>query len=272
MHTISLDKAPLIRLGFFIGVFIIMALWEALSQRRHQPLGRSKRWPHNLLLILVDSLCLKLLLPLTAVSFALSINQHQLGLFPQIPLPYGITFILSLLILDIGIYFQHRLFHVIPWLWRIHRMHHTDLEFDVTTGIRFHPIEIILSMLIKFIIIALFGIPAQAVLCFEIVLNATSLFNHGNVNMRAKLDTLIRRLIVTPDMHRVHHSSIPIETNSNYGFNLSIWDKLFKTYCAEPKKGHTNMTIGLNEFRNPQELTLDKLLTQPFRNDDTSRT
>jgi sterol desaturase/sphingolipid hydroxylase (fatty acid hydroxylase superfamily) len=173
----------------------------------------------------------------------------------------------SVLVLDLSIYLQHVLFHAVPALWRLHRMHHADLDFDVSTGVRFHPVEILLSLLIKIAVVAGIGTPALAVLIFEILLNASSMFNHGNVRMPAGLDALVRWLIVTPDMHRVHHSIEPVETNTNFGFNFAIWDRLFGTYRALPAAGHTGMTIGLAQFRNPRELWIDRMLTQPLRED-----
>jgi len=172
------------------------------------------------------------------------------------------------IVLDLAIYLQHVLFHAVPVLWRLHRMHHADLEFDVSTGVRFHPIEILLSMGIKLGVVAALGTPAVAVLVFEVLLNATSMFNHGNVRLPARTDRVLRWIVVTPEMHRVHHSVVPRETNSNFGFNLPWWDRLFGTYRAQPAAGHEGMTIGIAQFRDPSELRLDRLLIQPFRDDD----
>jgi sterol desaturase/sphingolipid hydroxylase (fatty acid hydroxylase superfamily) len=170
--------------------------------------------------------------------------------------------------LDLAIYLQHVLFHAVPALWRLHRMHHTDLEFDVTTGARFHPLEIVLSMVIKIVVVGALGAPAVAVMIFEVLLNATSMFNHGNVRIVGWLDTALRTVVVTPDMHRVHHSVVPRETNSNFGFSLSWWDRLFSTYRAEPTAGHQEMIIGIEQFRDPIELRIDRMLVQPFRDHD----
>ena len=182
-------------------------------------------------------------------------------------LPAWVGVVASVVLLDLAIYFQHVLFHAVPVLWRLHRMHHADLDFDVTTGLRFHPIEILLSMVIKLAVVAALGAPALAVLIFEVLLNATSMFNHGNVRIPAGLDRVLRWVVVTPDMHRVHHSILSRETNSNFGFNLPWWDRLFGTYRAQPAAGHEGMTIGIEQFRDPRELRLDRMLLQPFRGD-----
>jgi sterol desaturase/sphingolipid hydroxylase (fatty acid hydroxylase superfamily) len=173
--------------------------------------------------------------------------------------------LLSILLLDLAIYLQHVLFHAVPGLWRLHRMHHADLEFDVTTGLRFHPVEIVLSMVIKLAVVAALGAPAVAVLLFEVLLNATALFNHGTIRLPAGWDRVLRWVMVTPDMHRVHHSVIPAETNSNFGFNLPWWDRLLGTYRAQPKAGHDGMTIGIKQFRTRRDLWLDRMLLQPLR-------
>ena len=187
------------------------------------------------------------------------------GLFHHIALPTWLEFFITLLLLDLAIYLQHRVFHYVPVLWRLHRMHHADLDIDVTTGARFHPIEILLSLAIKFVVIVTLGIPALAVLFFEIALNATSMFNHSNVRMPLPVERVLRWLVVTPDMHRVHHSIVRRETDSNFGFNFPWWDRLLRTYRAQPEAGHERMTIGIEQFRDPKELRLDRMLSQPFR-------
>ena len=197
----------------------------------------------------VDTLLVRILFPTTAVGLALLAEARGFGLFNVVALPAWVAVVASVVILDLAIYLQHVLFHAVPALWRLHRMHHADLEFDVTTGLRFHPIEILLSMLIKFAVVAALGAPALAVLIFEVLLNATSMFNHGNVRIPAGLDRVLRWLVVTPDMHRVHHSILSRETNSNFGFNLPWWDRLFGTYRAQPAAGHEAMTIGIEQFR-----------------------
>lgn len=265
MSASLLQHASLIRFGAFALVFVVMALWELAAPRRSQPLGRRRRWPGNLGVVVVDALLVRLLVPATAVAVAVLATQRGWGLWPTVQAPTWLAVIGSIVLLDLAIYLQHVLFHAVPALWRLHRMHHTDLELDVTSGARFHPLEILLSLGIKLAVVAALGAPAVAVLMFEVLLNATSMFNHGNVRMPAWLDGMLRLLLVTPDMHRVHHSWLPHETNSNFGFNLSCWDRLFGTYCAQPHDGHANMTIGINQFRDPRELRLDRMLWQPLR-------
>lgn len=260
-----LDHEPAIRLDAFAGIFAAIALWELLAPKRRQAIGRLKRWPGNLGIVVLDSLLVRLIFPTAAVGVALFAETHGWGLFHALQTPAWLAVIPSVLLLDLAIYLQHVLFHAVPGLWRFHRMHHTDLEFDVTTGARFHPVEILLSMAFKLGVIAALGAPAVAVLIFEVLLNATSMFNHGNVRLPQRLDGVLRWVVVTPDMHRVHHSWYPNETNSNFGFNLPWWDLLFGTYRAQPRDGHTGMTVGVNQFRNPRELRLDRMLWQPFR-------
>lgn len=259
---------PAIRLAAFSGILAIMALWEALAPRRHQAVGRFRRWPSNLGIVVVDTLLLRLAFPAAAVGVALLAEERGWGLFQALGAPAWLAVLGSVILLDLAIYLQHVLFHAVPVLWRLHRMHHADLEFDVTTGVRFHPIEILLSMGIKIGVVAALGAPATAVLIFEVLLNGTSMFNHGNVRLPARLDRALRWIVVTPEMHRVHHSVVPRETNSNFGFNLPWWDRLFGTYRAQPEAGHEGMTIGIAQFREPGELRLDRMLTQPFRSDD----
>jgi sterol desaturase/sphingolipid hydroxylase (fatty acid hydroxylase superfamily) len=218
----------------------------------------------------LDTVLVRLLFPTTAVGLALVAEAQGWGLFHALALPIWVSVPLAVLALDLAIYLQHVLFHAVPALWRLHRMHHADLEFDVTTGARFHPIEILLSMGIKLGVVAALGAPAVAVLAFEVLLNATSMFNHSNVRMPAWLDRVVRWIVVTPDMHRVHHSIAVRETNSNFGFNLPWWDRLFGTYRDQPAAGHEAMTLGIEQFRDPAEQRLDHMLTQPFRDDDRS--
>nr|VFJ74777.1 MAG: Sterol desaturase/sphingolipid hydroxylase, fatty acid hydroxylase superfamily [Candidatus Kentron sp. FW] len=255
----------IIRLTGFVGVFAVMALWEILAPRRQRGFSRWIRWPNNLGIIALDTVVARLLFPTAAVGMALSAEQSGWGLFNLLAIPGWLAVTLSVLILDLTIYLQHILMHAVPALWRLHRMHHTDPECDVTTGIRFHPIEIIISMLIKLTVVGTLGAPALAVLIFEVLLNAMAMFNHGNVEIPVPLDRVMRLFIVTPDMHRVHHSVLPEETNSNFGFNLSIWDRQFDTYRDQPREGHRDMTIGIDQFRARRDLWLDKLLIQPFR-------
>ena len=258
---------PVIRLAAFAGVFIAMAVWEFVVPRRKQALGRGRRWPNNLGVVVVNTLLVRIAFPTTAVGLAIVAEARGFGLFNVIALPAWVAVVASVVILDLAIYLQHVLFHAVPALWRLHRMHHADLEFDVSTGLRFHPIEIVLSMLIKFAVVAALGAPALSVLVFEVLLNATSMFNHANVRIPLAIDRVLRWLLVTPDMHRVHHSILARETNSNFGFNLPWWDRLFGTYRAQPAAGHEAMTIGIEQFREPRELRLDRMLVQPFRRD-----
>ncbi|WP_119300765.1 sterol desaturase family protein [Dongia deserti] len=257
-----------IRLGAFAGVFVAMAAWELLAPKRRQTIGRLRRWPGNLGIVVLNTVLIRIIFPVAAVGTAIAAAAHDWGLFNWLPVPTWLAVIASVVLLDLAIYLQHVLVHAVPALWRLHRMHHADLEFDVATGARFHPLEIALSMVIKIGIVAALGAPAVAVLLFEVVLNATSMFNHGNVRLAPWLDGALRKIVVTPDMHRVHHSVVPRETNSNFGFNLSCWDRLFGTYRAAPAAGHDGMTIGIEQFRNPRELRLDRMLIQPFRDDD----
>ncbi len=257
-----------IRLGAFAGLFALMAVWEALTPRRSQAIGRLQRWPSNLGIVAVNTLLLRFAFPVAAIGVAVLAETRGWGLFQELAAPAWFAVPASILLLDLAIYFQHVLFHAVPALWRLHRMHHADLEFDVTTGARFHPVEILLSMAIKLGVVAALGAPAVAVLLFEVLLNGTSMFNHGNVRLPAQVDRVLRWIVVTPEMHRVHHSVVPRETNSNFGFNLPWWDRLFGTYRAQPAAGHEGMIIGIEQFRDPRELRLDRMLVQPFRDDD----
>jgi sterol desaturase/sphingolipid hydroxylase (fatty acid hydroxylase superfamily) len=256
---------PAVRFGVFAGIFTAMAVWELLAPRRPPVIGRVKRWPGNLGVLMIDTLAVRLLLPTAAVGAALLVETRGWGLFHRLEVPTWLAAIASVIVLDLAIYLQHVLFHAVPGLWRLHRMHHSDLELDVTTGTRFHPLEILLSMSIKFGIIAALGTPAVAVLIFEMLLNATSMFNHGNVRVAERLDRVLRWVVVTPEMHRIHHSVVTRETNSNFGFNLPWWDRLFGTYRDQPQAGHEAMVIGIEQFRDPGELRLDRMLLQPFR-------
>jgi sterol desaturase/sphingolipid hydroxylase (fatty acid hydroxylase superfamily) len=253
---------PLIRLTAFLGVFIAVAIWESLSPRRQLNTSKASRWFSNISITLIGTSIVRSLFPILAVTFAA--NETTIGLLHQAPLPFFIRVIIGILALDLIIYGQHVLFHSIPLLWRLHMMHHADLDIDVTTGLRFHPVEIILSMGLKLLAILLVGPPVLAVILFEILLNATSMFNHGNIRMPAGLDRLLRLFVVTPDMHRIHHSVIIVETNSNFGFNLPWWDRLFGTYRVQPAAGHNDMALGLSQFRDPKRLSLLWLIILPF--------
>lgn len=255
---------PFIRPACFALVLLAMMLWERRWPRRPLSLTRQARWPANLGIVVVDSVVVRLVFPVLAVGAAEVAAARGWGLFAWLDAPFGLALVLSLLALDLAIYAQHVLFHKLPLLWRLHRMHHTDLDFDVTTALRFHPLEIVLSMLIKLALVLLLGAPAVAVLLFEIILNATAMFNHSNVGLPPRLDRLLRWIVVTPDMHRVHHSIRREETDSNFGFNLPWWDRLLGTYREQPRDGHSGMTIGLEIFRDWRATTLSGLLLQPF--------
>jgi len=258
------------RVLFAAAVFAIMAAWEVFAPRRTLAAGRASRWPSNIGIVAVDALVVRLLIPAATVGASLYAAGHGIGLFHVLNLRLSVAALSGFLILDLAIYAQHVMFHHVPWLWRLHRMHHADLDIDVSTGFRFHPFEILISLGIKIAVVLAFGIPPVAVFVFEVVLNATSLFNHSNVSMPPALDRVIRLVLVTPDMHRVHHSIVRAETDSNFGFNLPWWDRLFRTYRREPQAGHEAMTIGLPVFRDGGELRLDRMLTQPFRSDRDS--
>jgi sterol desaturase/sphingolipid hydroxylase (fatty acid hydroxylase superfamily) len=270
LTEILLTHEAALRLGAFAGVLATMALCELLAPRRRQAVGRRARWPGNLGVVVLDTVLVRLVFPTAAIGVALLAETRGWGLFEAVQAPAWLAVIASVILLDLAIYLQHVLFHAVPVLWRLHRMHHADLEVDVTTGVRFHPVEILLSMAIKLGVVAALGTPAAAVLIFEVLLNATSMFSHGNVRLPERFDSVLRRIVVTPDMHRVHHSVVPRETNSNFGFNLPWWDRLFGTYRGEPAAGHEGMTIGIEQFRDPRELRLDRMLLQPFRDDDRS--
>lgn len=254
-----------VRVGGSAVVFAIMALWEWFAPRRHLTAGRRPRWPGNLGILAVDIITVRLLVPTAAFGVALVAAAHGWGLFKLLALPAWAALPLGVIALDLVIYGQHVVFHHVPALWRLHRMHHADLDIDVTTGVRFHPLEILLSLAIKMAAVAALGVPALAVLTFEVLLNATSMFNHSNVAFPSRLDRLARGIVVTPQMHQVHHSIERAETDSNFGFNLPWWDRLFGTYRAKPAAGEQGMTIGLPIFRDVAELRIVRLLTQPFR-------
>lgn len=258
------SHADTIRAAVFLGIFAAMAGWEALAPLRRSELPRLVRWSNNLALLLTGNLLLKLTVPLGAVGFAVLAQTRGWGLLGLAQWPGWLELALAFVLLDLAVYAQHRLLHKVPLLWRLHRVHHADTMFDVTTALRFHPLEIALSMAIKLAAIALIGASPGAVLLFEIVLNGAAMFNHGNVTLPAWLERPLRQVIVTPDMHRIHHSTLMRETNSNYGFNLSCWDRLFASYTPAPSRPQDSMPIGLDQFREPRDAWLDRLLLQPF--------
>lgn len=257
-----------IRLSVFLGLVVLFMSWERLAPKRALLRGRKGRWRTNGAIIAIDTLALRLLFPVAAIGAALWAQAQNIGLLNWLAAPLWLAIPLAFLFLDFAIWLQHLLFHRVPLLWRLHRMHHTDVDVDVTTGLRFHPLEMILSMVIKIGVVILIGAPAVAVLLFEVVLNATSLFNHSNIRLPVRADRLLRWWVVTPDMHRVHHSWHPHETNSNYGFNLPWWDRLFRTYRDQPEAGHQDMTLGLEDFRDEKDNALSAILRQPWRNID----
>jgi len=264
MPEFLLTNEKIIRLSAFLGILLVMAAWEVAAPRRRREIPRLLRWSNNLGLVVVDTILVRLTFPVVAVGLALVASERGWGIFNLIEAPGWVAFIVCVIALDLVIYFQHILFHAVPALWRLHRMHHADLDFDVTTGLRFHPVEIVLSMGIKLAAVVVLGPPAAAVLVFEVLLNGTAMFNHSNIRIPLGLDRVLRWVVVTPDMHRVHHSVIPQETNSNFGFNLPWWDRLFGTYRAQPADGHDAMTIRIELFRTPRDLWLDRMLIQPL--------
>lgn len=254
-----------IRLVSFFSIFSVMALWEIVAPRRALTVSKAVRWANNLGLVFVNSLVLRILFPAAAVGVAAFAAEQGWGVLNYYALPLALSVVLAVVVMDCIIYLQHVLVHAVPALWRLHRVHHADLDYDVTTGARFHPIEIILSMLIKFATIVVLGPPIIAVVIFEVVLNALAMFNHGNVRLPLGLDRVLRLLVVTPDMHRVHHSVEDNEANSNFGFNLSVWDRILGTYIAQPRKGHEGMTIGIHQYREHKQVSwLPGMLALPF--------
>jgi sterol desaturase/sphingolipid hydroxylase (fatty acid hydroxylase superfamily) len=264
MNSLLLNHEPFIRFGFFFGILISMAVWEVLAPRRSLQTSKSARWFSNLGIAFIGTLALRLLPSYSAINISLLAEKGGWGLLNNVSLAYGLKVAIGVIILDLAIYLQHVVFHGLPILWRLHMMHHSDLDFDVTTGMRFHPFEILLSMGIKMTVVFLVGVSAAGVLIFEVLLNATSLFNHGNGRLVAPVDRLLRLFLVTPEMHRVHHSVIIRETNSNFGFNLPWWDRLFGTYKNQPAAGHLEMTIGLSQFQDRKGLTLPRMFLLPF--------
>lgn len=261
-----LSNETAIRLGFFVGIFVLIALWELAAPQRALTVSKTIRWSSNLGLLFLNTVLLRLMFPLAAVGVASFSVTNGLGLLSHFSVPFWVAVILSVIAMDFVIWLQHVMFHAVPLLWRLHRVHHADPDYDLTTGSRFHPIEIVLSMLIKFATITVIGAPVLAVVIFEVLLNAAAMFNHGNIRLPARLDRVLRWFIVTPDMHRVHHSVEEDETNSNFGFNLPWWDRLLGTYREQPRAGQIGMIIGIHGHTDPREVTrLDGMLWMPFR-------
>jgi len=255
-----------IRMGFFFGMLVLMGSWEILAPRRELTVSKSVRWLNNLGLVFFNSFVARLIFPAAAVGVAGFAAEQSWGLLHYYAVPYWLAVVLSIVVMDFIIYLQHVMVHAVPALWRLHRVHHADPDFDVTTGARFHTIEILLSLLIKFATIVVLGPPVVAVVIFEVLLNATAMFNHSNVRLPTRLDRILRWIVVTPDMHRVHHSVEDDEANSNFGFNLSVWDRLFGTYRAQPRAGHLDMNIGIHRFHDPRDVSwLSGILLLPFK-------
>ncbi|MEN8261851.1 MAG: sterol desaturase family protein [Nitrospirota bacterium] len=262
-----MENEALVRLVFFLGIFIIVAIWEIRSPRRTLNTSKTVRWVSNLGIIVVNTFLVRAVFPVMAINIAFTAQENGWGLFNNLAVPGWFAVIGCVVLLDMIIYLQHVMFHAVPVLWRLHMMHHADLDYDVTTGLRFHPIEMVLSMIIKMGSVAALGAPVLAVLIFEILLNALAMFNHGNIRLPAHIDRVLRLFVVTPDMHRVHHSVTIRETNSNFGFNIPWWDRLMGTYRDQPAAGHEGMTIGLSQFRDAGRLTLPWMLVLPFIGD-----
>jgi sterol desaturase/sphingolipid hydroxylase (fatty acid hydroxylase superfamily) len=258
----------LIRLAIFASVFVVMALIELLWPKRRLIVSKQRRWFTNIGISVVGTLLLRLMtmlaVPIAAIAAAFYAEQHQIGLLNQVSWPEWIKVVVALLVLDLAIWVQHWASHKVPLFWRLHQVHHADRDIDVTTAVRFHPVEIGLSMLWKIVVVVPLGAPPLAVFLFEVILNACAMFNHANIALPQWLDRIVRLVIVTPDMHRVHHSVLRREHNTNYGFNLSLWDRLFRTYTAKPEGGHQGMTIGLPPYQSEAPTRLGWSLWLPF--------
>ena len=265
MDHMLLEQERIIRLGFFFGVFTLVALWELAVPRRVLTVPKIGRWSANLGVVILNTLLLRLVFPTTAVGLALAGEAQGWGVLNMLEISPWLTAVVGVVVLDFAIYVQHVLFHAVPTLWRLHRVHHADLDYDLTTGARFHPMEILLSMAIKLTVVMALGPPAVAVLIFEVLLNAMAMFNHGNMRIPERIDQMLRLLVVTPDMHRVHHSVHAPMANANFGFNLPWWDRLMGTYVAQPPEGHVEMEIGLDKLRDPKQVdTILGMLKLPF--------
>ncbi|EDP60087.1 sterol desaturase family protein [Vibrio sp. AND4] len=265
MTETAFNDPSWLRLSMFITVLMLCTLWENKLPRKRLTVGRSFRWFNNLTLAALNSIVIAVVMPIAAFQTAIIAHENQWGLLNALALPTWLNVLMAVVILDLIIYLQHVVFHRVEPLWKLHRLHHADLDIDVTTGTRFHPLEIILSMAVKVAAVFVLGVHPIAIVVFEIILNASAMFSHCNAKLPSTWDVKLRKWVVTPDMHRVHHSVIARETHSNFGFFLSIWDRLFGTYLAQPEMGHDDVVIGVPEIRNKDEQRLDKLITQPFR-------
>lgn len=255
---------PTIRLSVFVGLFAILAISEYLRPRRKLTAPKGSRWFTNAAIVVIDSVLVRLIFPAAAVGVALWAQSNGYGLFNTVQAPVWVAGLVCIVALDFAVWFSHLLSHKVPMFWRFHRMHHSDTDIDVTTAIRFHPVEIILSMLYKVAWVVALGAPAWSVILFEIILNGVAMFNHSNLKLPLWLDKVLRAIVVTPDMHRVHHSTIPHETDSNYGFNFPFWDKMFGTYIPQPKLGHDEMSIGLSQWQDERPTKLGWALSVPL--------
>lgn len=260
-----MTNSDYIRFGAFAVVFSIMASWEILAPRRPLIASKAFRWFGNLGVLAIDTVLVRLVFTVLPIEMAQRVQGAGWGILNIVSLPYWLKVLIGIILLDFSIYLQHVMLHAVPVFWRLHMMHHADVDFDFTTGVRFHPIEILLSMVIKLAAVALIGPPPFAVLLFEVLLNATSMFNHGNARLPLDVDRFLRLIVVTPDMHRVHHSVVATETNSNFGFNFPWWDRIAGTYRDQPSAGHEGMSIGLTQFQGVKRQTLPWMLVLPFR-------
>ncbi|SDK83106.1 Sterol desaturase/sphingolipid hydroxylase, fatty acid hydroxylase superfamily [Maridesulfovibrio ferrireducens] len=259
-----MEWGEVIRVTLFLGTGLGLALWEKAVPRRKGLPDRGWRWSSNLGMVVISAILVRFIFPVLPVALAFIVIKNGWGLIPLLGLPFWWEVVLGFVLLDLAIYFQHRAFHFWRPLWLLHRMHHADTFYDFTTGVRFHPLEFILSMIFKLILVVVFGIQPLAVLCFEVVLNCLAMFNHGNIRLPQRVDEFVRLFVVTPDMHRVHHSTDMREMNQNFGFNLPWWDRIFATYKAQPDLGHEKMVIGLNIFRDKKYRSLHLMLAMPF--------
>jgi len=259
-----MEHELLFRLIPFAIIFFLMVIWEILAPKKQLIFGK-KRWPANILIVVLDAIIMRLILPFGAVGAAIWAESNGIGLLSLLEVPSFIIIMIAVVLLDLIIYSQHVIFHAVPVLWRLHQVHHADQDIDVTTGLRFHPVEILVSMFIKLAAVVMLGVPALAVIIFEVILNGMAMFNHSNIRLPKAIDSLLRLVLITPDVHRVHHSVVYQETNSNYGFNLSVWDRLFGTYKAQPELGHDQVVIGLPEYQHSPTYNLSWMLRLPFQ-------
>ncbi len=266
MNALIADSESVLRLGVFVSLFIVLAVLELIIPRRRLRYSKMQRWASNIGLSVFNTVIVRFAIPIAGVGAALFAAEHNWGLFNQIALPAWFSIIVFLLLFDVTIYWQHRIYHMVPVLWRFHRMHHTDMDYDFTTGSRFHPVSILISSLIKVVLILLMGPPAVAVILAEVILNATSMFNHSNIKLPDWLEPRLRKVIVTPDMHRIHHSVERNEHDKNFGFNLSCWDRIFSSYLENAEKAQTEIDIGIKGFQDKKSLNMFTLLFQPFDN------